>query len=170
MSVLATAAAVALSLGSLGYVAATDPKRRRAFRQPPARRRHAGAAWALALSPGALLPVASGAGGFCVWLGAVAVGGWAIAATPPGRMPGRQAASAAAETLRARLVPMAVAGRAALRRALSTARRLVATADGLATLERRVRELEAELAAMRRAAAAGRQDNVVELARPAGRR
>jgi hypothetical protein len=87
-------------------------------------------------------------------------------------MSGRQPASSAAENLRARLADIAAAGRRALRQARSAAaaRRPVATADRLAKLERRVRELEAELAEMRGAAAAGRQDNAVELARPAGRR
>jgi hypothetical protein len=172
MNGLATAAAAAVSLAAVGYLAATDSKRRRAFRLPPVGRRYAGAAWALALSPGALLPFASGAGGFCVWLGAVAVGGWAIAATPPGRTPGRQAVAVAAEFLRARVAPVAAARWAALRRALSTAaiRRRPGPADRLTTLERRVGQLEAELAAVRGAAAAGRVGSVVELARPAARR
>ena len=85
MSLLATLAAISLSLAALGYLAATDPKRRRAFRLPPPYRRRAGAAWAAALGPGLLLPYWSGGAGFFVWLGAASVAGWILAAVSPVR-------------------------------------------------------------------------------------
>jgi hypothetical protein len=44
VSVLATLGGTVVSLAGLGYLAATDPKRRRAFRLPEAERRSAGLA------------------------------------------------------------------------------------------------------------------------------
>jgi hypothetical protein len=56
VSALATCIAVGASLAVLGQLAATDPKRRRAFRLPPPERRRAELLWTAALLPGALLP------------------------------------------------------------------------------------------------------------------
>jgi len=81
----ATFAAIAASLAGVGYLAGTDPKRRRAFRLPPAARSSPRLGWALVLAPGVLLPFAAGGAGFTVWIGAVSVVGWAIAALPPER-------------------------------------------------------------------------------------
>ena len=81
---LATVGAVGVSLAALGYLAATDPKRRRAFRLPEVAERWPGVAWALVLLPGLLVPLASGGAGFVIWLGASAIGGWGVAAGAPG--------------------------------------------------------------------------------------
>jgi hypothetical protein len=83
---VATLGAVGLSLAAIGYLAVTDPKRRRAFRQGEAGRRWAPAAWAAALVPGALVPFASGAAGFVLWLGATATAGWMLVGMEPGRL------------------------------------------------------------------------------------
>ena len=81
-------AATAISTAALGHLASTDPKRRRVFHLPAPRRRHAGAAWAATLTPGAIVAVVSGAGGLFVWLGAVSVIGWALASARPRRATG----------------------------------------------------------------------------------
>jgi hypothetical protein len=155
---LATVAAVGVSLAALAHLAATDPKRRRAFRLPEPAPRRPGVVWAAALLPGLLLPVSAGAGGFFVWLGAVAVLGWAIAALSPNR-------SAALGQLllktRARLEPLLRSAGEGWRRALRPPQDRA--------LAQRVRELEAEVAVLkaRLAIAAGSADVVVELPRSA---
>ena len=57
----------AVSLAALGYLAATDPKRRRAFRLPDPAPAPAGLGWAAVLLPGFCVPVWAGAAGFFVW-------------------------------------------------------------------------------------------------------
>ena len=149
----ATVAGTAVSLAALGHLAATDPKRRRAFRLPPAPGGRPGLAWAAVLLPGGAVASLAGGGGFLVWFGAVTVAGWAIAARRPQRAEraGHALAAAGARLRRAgaafgrRLE--AVAGRiAALHPApgLRTPRR-----DRIALLEAQVAALEAELAALR---------------------
>jgi len=86
VSVTATLGAVGISLAAIGYLAVTDPKRRRAFRQAAAGERWALAGWALALLPGAVVPFASGGAGFVVWLGATATLGWLLVGLPPDRL------------------------------------------------------------------------------------
>lgn len=81
----ATPLAVAVSLAGLAYLSGTDPKRRRAFRLPPAASSHPRVGWAVVLLPGLVLPFLAGGGGFTVWIGAVSVVGWAIAALAPER-------------------------------------------------------------------------------------
>lgn len=80
-----TALAIAASLAALGYLRATDPKRRRVFRRPPlGGPSYARIAWAAAVLPGLLLLGLSGGAGFTIWLGATAFGGWVVAMVPPG--------------------------------------------------------------------------------------
>lgn len=86
MSGLATAAAVGVTLAAIGRLAATDPKRRRAFALAPFDgRRHAATLVALALGPGVVLLGGGFGAGFLIWLGATTVAGWAIAAASPQR-------------------------------------------------------------------------------------
>lgn len=83
---MATLAAVGVSLAAIGYLAVTDPKRRRTHRQPAVAARHSGAAWVLVVLPGVLVPFASGGGGFVVWLGTTATLGWLLVAVDPARL------------------------------------------------------------------------------------
>ncbi|MBP7001367.1 hypothetical protein [Amaricoccus sp.] len=176
MSALATMIATGVSLVAIGRLAAADPKRRRAFRLPPAGRRRPGLAWTAALLPGVLLPFWSGAGGFFVWLGAVTVAGWVVAAVSPDR---RLALRAQAGALLDRLAAALAPARAALRRAAGRLRRATSGAaagfarpstPGYAELERRLRELEAEVAALRAAAGAGAPPPGATVIELAGRR
>jgi hypothetical protein len=180
VSTLVILVGTAVSLAALGYLAATDPKRRRSFRLPVAERRHAGLAWIVALAPGALVTAVGGPGGLFVWFGTVSVLGWGIAALPPGR------AAIAVEAALHRLAP----ARAALGRGTARFRQLWAVARALtvallrrpatdgqgavAVLELRVSRLEEEIAALHRQLALTRHprgDNevVLELARAADR-
>ena len=85
VSVAAALAATGLSLAGLGWLSATDPKRRRAFGLPAlTTERPARAVWALVPLPGMLVPFWSGAAGFVIWLGATSVLGWVLVAVPPG--------------------------------------------------------------------------------------
>lgn len=131
MSLIGVIACTGASLAALAALAATDPKRRRAFRLPalaaaPDRR----LLWTAALAPGALAAVAGGGGGLLLWFGASTVGGWGLAALSPDRT----------ERLAQRVAK--AQSRLALPR---TASRPTAGA-----LERRVARLEAELTALRR--------------------
>lgn len=83
MTVPVTLAAVAVTLLALAHLTATDPKRRRAFKLPPPRRRFAWPAGVLALAPGAALLAAGAGAAFVIWLGAITVLGWLIAARTP---------------------------------------------------------------------------------------
>lgn len=128
----ATALAVAVSLAGLGYLAGTDPKRRRAFRLSPAASAHPRAGWAAVLLPGLALPFFAGGGDFTLWIGAVSVTGWAIAALPPertARLAGHWA------TLIGRITALPA------RRASSP------SGERIAALEARILALEAQLAA-----------------------
>lgn len=132
----ATVVAIAVSLAGVGYLAGTDPKRRRAFRLPPATGASPRLGWALVLGPGLVLPFAAGGAGFTIWIGAVTVAGWAIAALPPERTAelGR-----GLERLRDRIA----AWRPALPAIGSGAPRQ--EDDRIAALETRIRALEAQL-------------------------
>ena len=134
VSALWTLAATATSLGAIGCLAATDPKRRRAFRLPAAQRGHRGATWAAVLAPGAMLSLLGGAGGVFIWFGATSVAGWALASTSPTRLAG----------LRQRL---GVATAAAFGGLADAAARPLAQRVG--ELEGRVRALEYEVAILR---------------------
>lgn len=136
MSLIGVIACAGASLAALTALAATDPKRRRAFRLPalaatPDRR----PLWAAALAPGALAAFTGGGGGFVLWFGAAAVAGWGLAALSPERT----------EPLAQRVAK--AQARLALPRPV---RRPKARA-----LERRVAALEAELAALRAERRAG---------------
>lgn len=87
MTAILTTAAVAVTLMALAYVTATDPKRRRAFKLPPRRRRFLVAAWLFASAPGVALLAAGYSAPFVLWLGATSIGGWLIAARTPGSAP-----------------------------------------------------------------------------------
>lgn len=182
MSAAVTLAGLGVSLAALAWIAAGDPKRLRAFRRPVVVRRGVGLAWALALAPGVLVPLWGGSGGFFVWLGAATVAGWAMAAVSPDRVAATRAALlAAAEAAAARLAAAVGPAAARARGAWSRLRSFGTAAlprpvpgDGrYAEMERRLRELEAEVAVLRRAAGGGGAPagaEVIELSRPAGRR
>lgn len=136
----ATALAIALSLVGLAWLTGTDPKRRRAFRLPPAAASHPRAGWAVALLPGLALPFFAGGGGFTIWIGAVSVAGWAIAALPPER-------TARLAGHWATLIGRITAGPA---RGTSSP-----SGDRIAALEARILALEAQLATIAPEPAAG---------------
>lgn len=81
--VLATLAAILVSLAGIILLIASDPKRRRVFGLPEARRRPATLACLLILAPGAALLIAGQSAAFVMWLAAVPLVGWALAAVPP---------------------------------------------------------------------------------------
>ena len=84
MSGFWTLLAVAASLAALGRLAATDPKRRRAFRlEPYEGERRVRILWCLAFAPGAALAGLGTAADFVVWCGAGTTLGWVLVATPP---------------------------------------------------------------------------------------
>jgi hypothetical protein len=165
MSLLAVLAGSAASLAALRYLASTDPKRRRAFRLPPPKERHPRAAWTAVVASGALVATIAGAGGFFVWLGAVTVLGWAIAASRPERRPDRGHETFAAWTVRARdtVADWAVRARETLAARAASARetfagwKVRAAASRPLTLEARVRRLEEEVSLLRLALASPRQ-------------
>lgn len=181
MIVGATLAGTAVSFAAIGYLAATDPKRRSAFRLPPVARRHPRLAWAALLAPGAVVAALAGGGGFLAWFGAVTVVGWAVAAMRPdgsgalglaladARARLRDLSAAAAQALRP--VVAGIAARLAALRPALPARTPAAPDPGrVAALEARVSALEAELAALRGAAREERADAVIfELPLPARR-
>lgn len=148
MSILATILAVAVSLAAIGRLAATDPKRRRSFRLPALDApRRPKLLWGAALGPGALLLIAGSGSGFAIWLGAVSVAGWAVAAVPPTRTaPLAGWISGPIRTARQWVAGRAVGG--------STAR--------IAALESRVATLETALA--RQAAADAPAETVTRIA------
>ena len=172
MIVGATLGGTAVSLAAVGYLAATDPKRRRAFRLAPVSRRHGRLGWTAVLVPGAVVAWLGGGGGFLVWFGTVTVVGWGLAAVrPEGTGALRQAVGMA--VARARGLGAGLAGRVqevfasavALRPARGAGRM-----DRVAALEARVAALEAELAALRHGGDVVRPGGVVvELAMPARR-
>lgn len=168
MSALATLGVVGVSLAALGYLTATDPKRRRVFRLKPARRRHGRLGWAVVLLPGLLLPAVAGAGGFFVWLGATSVVGWGLAAISPTRAAATAARLREAAGALGRSVAPLADGAVARAQSAMAALRAAPRPSALQDLERRVAELEAEIALLRRGEPAERPDDdhvVVDLAR-----
>ena len=132
------AAAVATTLAATAWLAATDPKRRRAFRLPPFRgRRRPRLALCAMLVPGVLLLWAGNGAGFLIWLGVCSVAGWAAAAVPPART------ARAAE----RLASTAARIGKALRVRGGGSRSTTTAAARIEALERRVAALEAALSA-----------------------
>lgn len=153
MTALATIGATVLSLAALAYLAETDPKRRRVFGLAPFEgRRCVWPALTVILLPGVVLLALGNGAGFIVWLGAVTVSGWGVAALSPAqavRLRGwaTRLAAAAGRAL-------AVSTDRSLARAASAGRWIVAVgrmADRIAVLEGRIAALEAELAAVREA-------------------
>lgn len=79
-------ALIVLSLLGLGYLAATDPKRRRIFGQSKLEGRlMAWPARVAAFAPGMYLTVIGHWSGLTIWAGAVTTIGWAMVAIPPTR-------------------------------------------------------------------------------------
>lgn len=86
-----TLLALACTLGGLGYLAVTDPKRRRVFGLEARARPFAWPARIAVFAPGLALAAAGAWAALTIWLGAATVSGWGLAALPPGRA-GRLAA------------------------------------------------------------------------------
>jgi hypothetical protein len=81
--VLATLAAILVSLAGILLLAASDPKRRRVFGLPEARRRPVTLACLCLAAPGAALLIAGQSAAFVMWLAAVPLVGWALSAFSP---------------------------------------------------------------------------------------
>ena len=84
--VLATLAAILVSLAGIILLAASDPKRRRVFGLPEARRRPVALACLCLVAPGLALLIAGQPAAFVMWLAAVPLVGWALAALSPTRV------------------------------------------------------------------------------------
>lgn len=84
MTVTVTLAAILLSLAGIVALTVTDPKRRRVSGLPEARRRPLALASLLIFAPGIALLIAGQSAAFVMWLAAVPLAGWGIAALPPG--------------------------------------------------------------------------------------
>ncbi|MFO7483774.1 hypothetical protein [Oceanibaculum nanhaiense] len=82
-TVIVTLAAILLSLAGIIVLTATDPKRRRVSGLPEARRRPAALASILIFVPGIALLIAGQSAAFVMWLAAVPLAGWLLAALPP---------------------------------------------------------------------------------------
>lgn len=152
---------IALSLSGLGYLARTDPKRRRVHRLPPvSRRRFLWPARLATFAPGALLIAIGHWSGLMIWAGAVTTLGWVLAAIPPARYAalaeqGAQHWTRATTTTRAALAPAGAwldAKRTRLRASVALPRRHSArprreagNAAYIAALEARIVALEARL-------------------------
>jgi len=151
VTALAAIVATVVSLAALAYLAATDPKRRRVFRVAPfAGRRLVGPALAAVFLPGVLLLAFANGAGFIVWLGALSVAGWGVAALSPAQATHLRAWT---KTVTAALgdgfavsTERAFAGAAALARSIRAAGGMPRR---IAALEARISALEAELAAIR---------------------
>ncbi|MEM6578821.1 MAG: hypothetical protein AAF678_10040 [Pseudomonadota bacterium] len=86
MSGWAIFALIVLSLIGLGYLAATDAKRRRIFRQSPIETRpFAWPARIATFAPGIYFCLIGHWSGLTIWAGAVTTLGWAMVAIPPNR-------------------------------------------------------------------------------------
>ena len=83
MTAILTLAALAATLTGLVHLAASDPKRQRAFKLQPPRRRFALPACLLVFAPGVALLAFGQAAAFVIWLGATTVLGWLVAARAP---------------------------------------------------------------------------------------
>lgn len=175
MIATATLVGTGVSLAAIGYLAATDPKRRSAFRLPPVAERHPRLAWWAVLLPGIAVTWFAGAGGMLVWAGAITVAGWALAAVRPGGTGALSGVLADAVSALRQGTGRAVAGTRTLLRGastrLATARPAVRSSGGdrVAALEARVAALEAEIAALRGIDEPSAHGVVVELPLPARR-
>lgn len=170
MSALGTVAAIAVTLGGIARLAATDPKRRRSFGLEPYRgRRQVALAMTAVFLPGVLLLVIGSGADFVAWTGAVCVAGWAVAAVSPLRVAraARLTGNALAALRRpaAALLAVLFAGATRMRRAGNG---VTAAEDPtlrrIAELEQRVARLEAALAAVAQPRAGARPRRAGRLA------
>lgn len=137
MTVLSTLAAIAVSTSAIGYLTATDAKRRRVFGQEPINREpwQKWAALGTLFLPGVLLLAVGNGAGFTVWIAAATVLGWVLAAMTPDR----------AARLHDRFRESAGAARRGITTTAMTLGALVRMPRKIADLEARIAELEAEL-------------------------
>lgn len=157
MTVALVFAAVLVSVAAIVHFAWTDPKRRRVFGLPaydgP---RRTWPALAVLVMPGVLLLGAGDAAGFTIWLGALTVFGWGVAAVNPHRA---EAFTAFAGRRGGAVTAGVIAGGrgsvAAVRAARGFYRTLRDAPARIAALEQRVEELEAELASLKATGAQG---------------
>lgn len=154
MPAVAVIVALCMSVAVLAYLAHTDPKRRRVFGEPAYEKpRHVRLSLGLLAVPGILLLWAGDGAGLTIWLGALTVLGWGVAAVSP----------QGAERVRSRVA--AIAGQSGARivsgwRRLADALGAVVGAVAfmrhapgrIAALEERVADLEAALERMQQPA------------------
>lgn len=152
---------IVLSLAGLGYLAWTDPKRRRVHGIPlPQRRRCLWPARVVVFGPGLLLTGLGHWSGLAIWAGAVTTLGWVLAALSPARYAalmehGRQSFTVLQRRVRALMAPVkawisvsAARIKAAAATSLSRigpAHPKAADTDTIASLEARIVALEAQL-------------------------
>ncbi|MEM6355030.1 MAG: hypothetical protein AAF844_05020 [Pseudomonadota bacterium] len=144
---------IAISVSALVYMRATDAKRRRVFGLKPRPRRFPllvrGALWLPAIALIALGNVAA----LLIWMGAVTVAGWGIAAVTPAMVDAASEATVAYRAaLRAKTQHLGTLARQAFALGkwrlgvLLSSERPGRSDDRVAALEARIAELEAELA------------------------
>ena len=147
MTVLATLVATLLSIAALAYLAATDAKRRRVFGYAPfPGRRHVWPALAATFLPAPALLAFGNSAGFIVWLGAITVAGWGVAALTPAQATRLHAGVGRA--VRRGGHGLSVTAKRSIPRAIAAGSGLaeIARMPGrIATLEARVAELEDKL-------------------------
>ena len=138
MTVLVTLGALAVSLAALSWLATTDAKRRRVFSLEPVERDlwQVWCALILVSVPGVLLLVAGNGAAFTVWIAAVTVLGWVLAAVTPDRI----------ATVRSIIGRGATAALRVLNAATGWIIAVGTLPGRIADLEHRVVDLEAELA------------------------
>ena len=86
MDILTIIAGLCISTAALAYLTHTDPKRRRVFGQPGYQRpRRVWSSLLVLSAPGIWLLISENGAGFAIWLGALTVIGWGVAATNPRR-------------------------------------------------------------------------------------
>ncbi|MEM6546279.1 MAG: hypothetical protein AAF713_00885 [Pseudomonadota bacterium] len=89
MTAIWTIVALAVSTLGIGYLAATDAKRRRVFRRPPLeKRRWTFLARTAVFAPAVPLIVVGDLAALVIWMGAATVLGWGIAAVSPRQLDG----------------------------------------------------------------------------------
>ena len=87
MTGLLVVLALAMSIAGIFYLAMTDAKRRRVFGLAAVEvRRWVWPARCAVFGPGMLLAALGNMAGFVIWLGALTVLGWTVAALPPTRL------------------------------------------------------------------------------------
>lgn len=150
---------IVLSLAGLGYLAWTDPKRRRVHGIPlPQRRRFLWPARVVVFGPGLLLTGLGHWSGLAIWAGAVTTLGWVLAALSPARYAalmehGRQSFTVLRRQTRALMAPVKAwirLGAKRIRTAAATSLSRIGPThatdtDYIAALEARIVALEARL-------------------------